>query len=301
MLFLRPLMEHVSLSRPFLLKSKLADYAQLTKMRLSALVVFSAAMGYLTAPGAVDWNGFIFLLLGGFLVTGASNGLNQIFERDLDKLMDRTASRPLPDQRMSVSEALLVCLICGVAGVLMLGVALNVASGLLGLIALISYAFVYTPMKRRSPFCVFIGALPGAIPPLLGWVAATGSFGMEGWILFTIQFFWQFPHFWSIAWVLDDDYKKAGFIMLPTGKRDKGSAFQVLIYTASLIPVVIMPVMFGISGTVSAIASVVITLMFIFAAFRFYRRPEMEQARQVMFASFLYLPLIQLVLMLDKI
>lgn len=208
------------------LMMKLSDYAQLGKMRLASLVVFSAAMAFLTAPGPVNWVAFLWLIVGGVLTTASANSFNQVIEKDLDKLMDRTAQRPIPGSRMSAQEGLLFGVLTGVAGVFILSWFLNPASGLLGLLSIILYTIAYTPMKRRSPFAVFIGAIPGAIPPLLGWVAATNQFGMGAWLLFSIQFLWQFPHFWSIAWVLDEDYKKAGFKMLPTGERDKDSAFQ---------------------------------------------------------------------------
>lgn len=294
-------MEEVSLHRPASIRERLYDYAQLTKLKLSLLVVFSAGMGFLTAPGAVEWQKFLLLIIGGFLVTGASNGFNQIFEKDLDKLMSRTALRPLADNRMSVGEALSVCLLSGFAGIVILTLSLNLYSGLLGLFAMISYSLIYTPLKRKTPFCVFIGAIPGAIPPMLGWVAATGSFGIEAWILFTIQFLWQFPHFWAIAWVLDDDYKKAGFIMLPSGNRDKRSSLQTLIYTVSLIPVAFLPFIFGISGLLSAIVCALVTFYFVYTAYRLHRSNAMEDARKVMFASFIFLPVVQLIIMLNKV
>ena len=254
-------MNPVLLERPQTLKARLYDYVLLTKFKLASLVVFSAAMGFLTAPGATDWFRLLMLVIGGFLVTASSNGINQVIERDLDKLMNRTSGRPLPDNRLNVQEAMLICVLCGITGIFILTFALNTASGLLGLFALLSYTLAYTPLKRVTPFSVFVGAIPGAIPPLLGWVAATGHFGIEAWVLFSIQFIWQFPHFWAIAWVLDEDYKRAGFIMLPTGKRDKGSAMQTFVYAISLIPIGFMPYLFGVSGIISA---VVIALMSIY-------------------------------------
>jgi heme o synthase len=299
-LLLPPLMDQVALQRPFTLKSRLQDYVQLTKFKLAFLVVFSAAMGFMSAPGNVEWSNLVLLLIGGFLVTGASNGLNQVLERDLDKKMDRTLSRPLPDGRMGVGEATAVSVIAGITGVVMLGLGINLYAGLLGLFALVSYAFIYTPLKRKTPFCVFVGAVPGAVPPLLGWVAATGQFGVAAWVLFAIQFLWQFPHFWAIAWVLDDDYKKAGFIMLPTGQRDKGTALQTLIYTISLFPVGFMPYLFSISGIISAIIIAITTAYFAWCAYNLYRTQTIEAARKLMFASFIYLPVVQLIIMLNK-
>jgi heme o synthase len=300
-LLLPPLMDQVALQRPLTLKSRLQDYIQLTKFKLAFLVVFSAAMGFMSAPGSIEWSKLVLLVIGGFLVTGASNGLNQVLERDLDKKMDRTVSRPLPDGRLSVGEAAAVSVIAGITGVIMLGAGINLASGLLGLFALISYAFIYTPLKRKTPFCVFVGAIPGAIPPLLGWVAATGQFGVAAWVLFAIQFLWQFPHFWAIAWVLDDDYKKAGFIMLPTGKRDKGSALQTLVYTISLFPVGFMPFLFNMSGAISAAVIALATAYFAWCSYGLYQVQTTEAARKLMFASFIYLPVVQLIIMLNKI
>jgi heme o synthase len=295
-----PLMNQVALQRPFSVKSRLMDYVQLTKFKLSSLVVFSAAMGFLAAPVTLEWSRLVLLVLGGFLVTGASNGLNQVIERELDKKMDRTKDRPLPDGRLGVPEATAVSILSGITGLVMLGYGINLYAGVLGLIALISYTLLYTPLKTRTPFCVFVGAVPGAIPPMLGWVAATGQFGVEAWVLFTIQFLWQFPHFWAIAWVLDDDYKKAGFIMLPTGNRDKGTALQTFIYTISLFPVGVMAWLFGISGIISLVVIFLATAWFTLCAYRLYRQQSIEMARKLMFASFIYLPVVQLIITLNK-
>ena len=196
-----------------IIKLKLNDIVELTKFRLSFLVVFSAVMAYLIAipNSSIEWLNIIFLSLGGFLVTASSNTINQIIEKDIDKLMDRTRNRPLPTGRMKPMEAYLIAGITGATGILILGFIFNPISGLLGALALISYAFIYTPFKKISPTVVFIGAIPGSMPLLIGWTAATGSIGLGGVILFLIQFFWQIPHFWSIAWLLDEDYKKAGY------------------------------------------------------------------------------------------
>lgn len=283
------------------LKQKLRDYSQLTKMRLATLVVFSAAMAFMTAPGEVDFVKMGWLVLGGFLVTGSANGFNQVMERELDKLMDRTKSRPLPSIRMGVNEALLVCIITGVVGVFILWYYTNLASAILGLLAILLYTLVYTPMKRKSPIAVFIGAVPGAIPPLLGWIAATGNFNTAALLLFAIQFLWQFPHFWAIAWVMDDDYKKAGFNLLPTGKRDKGSAMQTVLYTISLVPVAIMPWVFGVSGWLSLILMLAVTFYFLFQAIQLYKDCSIESARKLMYGSFFYLPVVQIAMVIDKI
>ncbi len=278
--------------------SKLRDYATFMKFRLASLVVISAAIAFAAASKELDWVKMGWLVLGGFLVTGSSNGFNQIIERDLDKLMTRTQNRPLPQERMSVAEAMVLASVTGIAGVAILWVFMNPLSGLLGLLALLLYTVVYTPLKRVTPFAVFIGAFPGAIPPLLGCVAATEGFGsvpLIGWILFAGQFIWQFPHFWAIAWVLDDDYKKAGFKMLPSpGGRDKSSAFQVLVYTLFLYPISLMPVMFHFSGFISSLIISFCSIYFLYQAYVLYKDCTIEAARKLMFGSFFYLPAIQL-------
>lgn len=293
----------ITINTPSTIASKVADYAALTKMKLSFLVVFSAAMAFIMgSAGDVNWSKFLLLIAGGFLVTGAANAFNQVIEKDLDKLMDRTRMRPLADGRMGVSEALIVSSLLAVCGLAILFTFMNTASGILGLIAIVSYTIIYTPLKRITPFAVFVGAFPGAIPPLLGWVAATNSFSTEAWVLFSIQFIWQFPHFWAIAWVLDDDYKKAGFELLPSkGGRDKSSAFQAFIYAFSLIPVGIIPYFFELSGVVSMVVLVLAGIYFTILAWNLYKSCSMEAARKLMFGSFIYLPVVQIIMMLDKI
>jgi len=283
--------------------SRITDYAQLTKMRLALLVVFSAAMSFLMgADGDIDWMKLGLLVLGGFLVTGSANAFNQVIEKDLDKLMDRTSSRPLPDARMKPMEAIWIAASSGIAGLFILTYFMNVASGILGLVALLSYTVMYTPLKRMTPFAVFVGAFPGAIPTLLGYVAATNNFGTEAWILFAIQFIWQFPHFWAIAWVMDDDYKKAGFELLPSkGGRDRASAFQAFVYAFSLIPVGLTPWFFKIAGPVSMVVIVIAGIYFTLQAWRLYKECTVERARQLMFGSFIYLPVVQIALVLDQI
>lgn len=287
--------------------SKVRDYAQFIKLRLASLVVFSAAIGFVVGSKAADsggfsWSKMLILVLGGFLVTGSSNGFNQIIERNLDKLMNRTQNRPLPQERMSFNESFLLAFITGISGIAILWIYMNPMSGILGAIALVLYTAVYTPLKRVTPFAVFVGAFPGAIPPLLGCVAASPGFGtisMEAWILFTGQFMWQFPHFWAIAWVLDDDYKKAGFRMLPSlGGRNKSSAFQVLVYTLFLVPISLMPVLYGMSGIVSLVIISVCGAFFCYQAYNLYKECTVEAARKLMFGSFLYLPLVQIAIMI---
>lgn len=283
--------------------SKFSDYLLFMKLRLSTLVVMSAAICFLLASDQPDFGKLCFLILGGFLVTASSNGFNQIIERHLDKLMARTANRPLPTERMSINEAYVLALLTGVSGILILWYFMNPLSGLLGMLALFLYVVVYTPLKQKTPFAVFVGAFPGAIPPMLGWIAATNDLtAIEPWLLFAVQFMWQFPHFWAIAWVLDEDYKKAGFRMLPSaGGRDKASAFQVLVYTLFLVPISLMPIFFGISGSIAAVVISICGCLFALQAIHLFRVCTLKAAQQLMFGSFAYLPLVQLALLFDKV
>lgn len=286
-----------------LVKIKLNDYNQLVKFRLTFLVVFSSVVTYLTASnGLTNWFEVCMLALGGFLVTGASNGINQVIEKDYDKLMLRTANRPVATNRMSVNEAVIACLIFGISGVFIISFYLNQISGILAFAALVSYAFIYTPLKRVSPISVFVGAFPGAIPTMLGWVAYTGKVDTPAIILFLIQFFWQFPHFWSIAWILDDDYKRAGFKMLPsTPGRDKKTALQTIAFSLVLIPVGMLPFQYGVSGLTSAIIAAAAALMMVFYAVKLFLYCDNNAAKKLMFASFVYLPVVQLSFYFDKI
>ncbi|HEU4718543.1 MAG TPA: heme o synthase [Bacteroidia bacterium] len=285
--------------------NKLADYAQFAKLRLSSLVVFSAVIGYVIGVRELDhessWVELTALILGGFLVTGSSNGFNQVIERETDKLMSRTMNRPLPTGRMSVREGVVLASVMGVAGILLLALFTNMLSAILGFLALILYTLVYTPSKKRTPFATFIGAFPGAIPPMLGWVAATNGFGMIGtsaMLLFAIQFMWQFPHFWAIAWVSHDDYTRAGFRMLPSaGGRDKASAFQVVVYTLGLIPVSLTPLLFRMCGTVAGVVILACGVAFLVQAMTLYRNCDVKSASRLMFGSFIYLPVVQLALL----
>lgn len=282
---------------------KLRDIIQLAKLRLSLLVVFSAVISFLLASnGPIDWMAMSMLAIGGLLVTGGSNGLNQIIEKDLDKLMDRTAKRPLPTGRLSVQEALWSSLLMGLLGIVLLAVYTNILSAILGLAAMLLYAFLYTPMKQKTALAVFVGAVPGAIPPMLGWVAVTGQLDMAAWVLFGIQFIWQFPHFWSLAWVLHDDYQKAGFNLLPSKHgRDRSSAFQTVFYTLILIPVSLLPTYIGLSGNITAILALICGVVFFIQSLNLYFKCSVQAARQLMFGSFFYLPLVQLAILIDKI
>ena len=281
---------------------RLQDYGMLLKLRLSSLVVFSAVLAFiLGSHGGIDFAKLLLLTLGGFLVTGGSNGLNQVLERQTDKLMERTKLRPLPDNRITVGEAVAVSVITGVAGLVILFVFINFSSGMLGLFALLSYAFIYTPLKKVTPFSVFVGAFPGAIPTLLGWVAATNTFSYQGWVLFAIQFVWQFPHFWAIAWKLDEDYKRAGFDMLPAHGKNHSSAMQTAIYTFALIPIGLMPYFTGMTGIISAIAVTLMGFVFFAQSIKLLKTCSDDAAKKLMFGSFVYLPVVLIALVLDKI
>jgi len=281
---------------------KAAAYFKLLKFRLSLVVAFSSAIGYVLGQADAGYLNILLIMLGGLLVTGSANIINQILERDLDKMMKRTAKRPLPMAQVSVKEAILYCILLGISGLALLAVYFNVLTAVLSLISLILYGFVYTPMKRVSPICVFIGAIPGGMPPLIGWVAATGVLGVEAWILFGIQFIWQFPHFWAIAWVLDDDYKKAGFKMLPmAGGKNLKTAIQIMIYTLVLIPLSLLPLQFGMTGATSALIAVVCGVLFLAQTFYLMRTCSKKAAMTIMFGSFLYLPIVQIAFVLDKV
>lgn len=282
--------------------AKVSDYAQFIKLRLSLLVVFSAAIGYLLGlKGPLDWNILLLVLTGGMLVTASSNGFNQVIERDTDKLMNRTSARPVPAGRMSFSEGIISSFMMGAAGVLLLWVYVNPLTGLLSLISLLLYTLAYTPLKKTTPLAVFVGAIPGAMPPLIGWVAARGSVEPAAIALYALQFIWQFPHFWALAWVLDEDYRRAGFKMLPSPDgKGKRSAFQTMVYTLSLIPLALLPQYFGIGNLFSTMVLIACGIFFSFQAIQLYTTCSDKEARKLMFGSFFYLPLIQLALLLGK-
>jgi len=275
-----------------------------TKFRLAALVVFSSGIGYLIASNSpTDWHKFWWLILGGFLVTASSGGFNQIIERDIDKLMGRTANRPLPQNRMSLTESYIIASLMGIAGVAVLWVKTNPLCGLLSAISFLLYVLAYTPLKPKTAWAVFVGAIPGAMSPMLGYIAAGNGDKIEfyAWLLFAIQFIWQFPHFWAIAWVADDDYKKAGIHLLPSaGGRDKRSALQVLIYTFFLVPVGMMPAFFAMIGTISGIVIIICGMAFAYQAYKLYKDCTVKAAKRLMFGSFLYLPIVQLAILFGK-
>jgi protoheme IX farnesyltransferase len=279
-------------------------------------VVFSASVTFLIGSKiqidrniaeGINWSNWLILIVGGFLVTGAANCFNEIIEKDLDKLMDRTKDRPMPAGRMTTGQGLVLGLIMGMAGTSLL-VKLNLETGLLSVFSILLYAFAYTPLKRKSPIAVFVGAIPGALPPLIGYIAAIGGQSEIGYvpvdyqiavILFLIQFVWQFPHFWAIAWVLDDDYRKAGFRLLPTKMRDRGSAILTFVSTLILIPVSLLPTFLGFGGYYIAGVSIIAGFAFFYFAYQLMTKMDLPSAKKVMFCSFFYIPLVQLILLFD--
>jgi len=283
--------------------AKTRAFMDLLKMRLSLLVAFSCAFGYtLASKGNIDWEVLLMLTFGGFLLSGASAGINQILEKDFDKLMTRTKSRPLPTERLSIPEAIVFSVIILLISIYVLWLYTNPLTVLLSLVSMIIYSFIYTPLKRVGPIAVFVGAIPGAFPPLLGWVAATGSISYEALIIFGIQFIWQFPHFWAIAWVADDDYKKAGFKLLPSGGgKDLNTAIQIMIYTLFLIPLGLLPAKFGITGLDSAIVATICGVAFLAQTFSLMKTGSRQSALRIMFGSFLYLPIVQIAYLMDII
>ncbi len=281
--------------------SKLTGIIRLTKIRLGGLVVFSAIVSYLTVAEHYEWQHFLAILAGGFLVTGAANGLNQVIESERDKLMDRTRERPIPLEILTPSESLWFCIVTGIAGILVLWVLANPLAGLLGFLSILLYAGVYTPMKAVSPFSVFVGAFPGALPTLIGTVAATEGFGhvtFFGALLFAIQFVWQFPHFWSLAWFNAEDYAKGGFYLLPSkGGKDHFTRFQILLYSAFLLIVSIFPFVFQFTGLVSTAAVTVCGMALLLQAYNFYKLGSDDAARKLFLITLIYLPLVQVALM----
>lgn len=283
--------------------SRVRAFIELLKMRLSLLVAFSCAFGYgLATHGHVNWLTLVMLTFGGFLLSGASVCINQILEVEYDKIMSRTCNRPLPTGRVSSVEAWVFATICAVLSFVILYYFTNPLTVVLSFLSMILYSFVYTPLKRVGPIAVFVGAVPGALPPLLGWIAATGSISHEAMIIFGIQFIWQFPHFWAIAWVADDDYKKAGFKLLPSGGgRDLNTAIQIMIYTLFLIPLGLLPARFGLTGLNSAIVATVCGAGFLAQTFSLMKTGNRQSAMRIMFGSFLYLPIVQISFLLDKL
>ena len=284
-----------------LTKSKV--FLTLTKARLSFSVVFSTIAGYLLAVESVNFFDVFLLIIGGYCMVGASNSFNQIIEKDKDALMDRTKLRPIPTKKITTSNAFLISISLTIVGLLIL-FTINLKTALLAAFSIFIYTCIYTPLKPITPLSVFVGAIPGAIPFMLGWIAATDDFGIEPGTLFMIQFFWQFPHFWALGWMLDDDYKKAGFNMLPTGSRDRKTAFQIILYVIWMIIISLFPYT-GLTGDLSldiygAIIVLILGLVMLFFAFNLYNRMDINSARKLFFFTVLYLTSIQLVYILDK-
>jgi protoheme IX farnesyltransferase len=300
------------------MKQFFSDFSKLIKFRLTFLVVFSASVTFLIGSKiqidrgiveGINWTNWLILIIGGFLVTGAANCFNEIIEKDLDKLMTRTKDRPMPAGRMTTGQGLVLGLIMGILGTWLLG-KLNLETGLISVFSILLYAFAYTPLKQKSPIAVFVGAIPGALPPLIGYIAAIGGQSEVGYvavdyqiavILFLIQFVWQFPHFWAIAWVLDEDYSKAGFRLLPTKKRDRTSAVFTFVSTLILIPVSLLPTFLGFGGYIIAGVSIIAGGLFSYYAYLLMVKMDMASARKVMFCSFFYIPLVQLILLFDLV
>ena len=283
--------------------SVITDFKEITKIRLSVSVVFSSIAGYLLGADTVEVYTLILLAFGGYFMVGASNAYNQIIEKDLDALMNRTKNRPIPAGRMTVNTAFTIAIIFTILGIATLYI-INPKTAMYGAISIFLYTSVYTPLKTKTPLAVFAGAIPGAIPFMLGWVAARNEFGIEPGTLFAIQFFWQFPHFWSIGWFLFDDYKKGGFFMLPTGERDKVTAQQIIIYTVWTLLISIIPV-FGVTGDLKlSVAAAIIVfglgLVMLYYAIELYKLRTEKAAKQLMLASVSYITLLQIVYVIDK-
>lgn len=286
------------------IKARFIDYGILVKFKLNLTVVFSALFGYLMAKGFnVGWIELAAISLGGFLVTSSANTINQILEKEYDKLMNRTASRPLAKDRIGVGEAVLISGICGVSGILLLWYNFNQMAALLGAIALISYAFIYTPLKRYSPIAVLVGAIPGALPPAIGYVAASNQFGIEAYSFFAIQFLWQFPHFWAIGWLAYDDYKNAGFKLMPIhyDARNRATAIQMIIFTMALIIVSLWPWFLGMTGGIAMGVNLIMGFIFLAMNFRLLMYCDQRSALLVMLTSVIYLPVVQIAMVLDKV
>lgn len=283
--------------------AKVRDYTQLLKPNLSFLVVFSSVIGYLLSPqGSFHLPDLLALFAAGILVTGSANTINQILERHSDALMKRTRTRPLPDGRMQASEAWAVAFISGIAGLLVITLQFNVLAGVLSLISLLLYAFAYTPLKKVHPVAVAVGAIPGALPPLIGWVAATGSIGWGGVALFLIQFFWQFPHFWAIGFLGYEEYEKAGIRLLPSkAGKTRFTGFQCIVYSLALFPLAILPRTLGIIGNWGMFVALLAAVYMVNASVLFYLRNDLPSAKKTMFASLIYLPLVLLAFLFDKI
>ena len=293
-------------AKTFSFKSIYTDFTEITKARLAVSVVFSSLAGFML--GVVDfhdagWMILFKLAVGGYCMVGASNAFNQVIEKDLDALMDRTKNRPVPSGRMTSKTALAIAIVLTIIGIVIL-YTINPKTAMFGAISIFLYTSVYTPLKTVTPLAVFVGAFPGAIPFMLGWVAATGNFGIEAGTLFLIQFFWQFPHFWAIGWFLYEDYEKGGFFMLPSGKKDKSTALQIILYTVWVILASLIPVL-GFTGRlyITPVAAGIVLLLglwMLFYAVRLYQLRTAKAARTLMLVSVSYITLLQIIYILDK-
>jgi protoheme IX farnesyltransferase len=287
-------------------KSIYTDFLEITKARLAVSVVFSSIAGFMLGISniqSLDWLVLLKLTIGGYCMVGASNAFNQVIEKELDLLMDRTKNRPVPSKRMTPNAALSIAFLLTIIGIVLL-YTINEKTAMFGAISIFIYTCVYTPLKTITPLAVFVGAFPGAIPFMLGWVAATGNFGIEAGTLFLIQFFWQFPHFWAIGWFLYEDYEKAGFFMLPSGKKDNSTALQIILYTLWLIIASLLPVL-GYTGQffitkITAVGVLLLGLWMLFYAVKLYQTRTAKSARTLMLVSVSYITLLQLVYILDK-
>ncbi|MEY3498858.1 MAG: protoheme farnesyltransferase [Bacteroidota bacterium] len=288
------------------LKSIYTDFLEITKARLAISVVFSSVAGFMLGIAnfqALEWIVLVKLAIGGYCMVGASNAFNQVIEKDLDKLMDRTKNRPVPSMRMSPNSALIIAFLLTTLGIFLL-YSINQKSAMFGAISIFIYTCIYTPLKTITPLSVFVGAFPGAIPFMLGWVAATNNFGIEAGTLFLIQFFWQFPHFWAIGWFLYEDYEKAGFFMLPSGKKDKSTSLQIILYTVWLIIASLLPAL-GYTGSlfITPTATVFVFLLglwMLYYGVKLYQLRTPKAARTLMLVSVSYITLLQLVYIIDK-
>ena len=277
-------------------------FFELIKFRLSFLVTFSSVFGFLLSSNYINYFSLFILIISGFFITGSSIINNQIIEKDSDKLMNRTKNRPLPTNKISSRNALFISLALCITGLILMVLFLNKLTALLSFFSLIIYTFLYTPLKKVGPIAVFVGAIPGALPPLIGWVASTNDISLEALIIFSIQFIWQFPHFWAIAWVSDDDYKRAGFKLLPNnGKKNFSTAVNIMTYTMFLIPLGLLPTIFGITGLISGVVAVVCAILFLIQTLRLIKDYSKTSALRIMFGSFIYLPVVQLTYIFDKI
>jgi heme o synthase len=282
--------------------TKAKAYYLLSKFRLSMTTAFSGGFGYALAVDKINWLGLFMVMLAGFLMSASASAINGIIEIESDKLMRRTQNRPLPLGILTIKEAQVFSLLTGLIAMGLFFGYFNWRAGILALLSHILYSFVYTPLKKKGTIAVFVGAFPGAFPPMIGWLAATNKFGLEPGILFAIQFFWQFPHFWAIAWVADEDYKKAGFKLLPgVGKKDFDTAVQIMIYTIFLLPLCWVPYLLKMTGINSAIIAMMFGIVFLAQTFNLMRKVSDKAALQLMFGSFLYLMVVQVAYLLDKV